>query len=98
MIGTVVGEYIQDTLQDQLLAYVGSCASKLVDCGYSTPGYKKLPECYGLTVKPDGSVTLDGACGINAMQHIAECLGYSVTSTCNRKGHVIGFFVSRLEV
>ena len=101
MIGTVLGDYLQDAIQPELQALVTDRCADLVDCGYSVAGYLKLPELYGLTVCKSGAasivVTLDGVCGRDAMIRIAEACGYDVTSTCNRKGHVIGYFISKRD-
>lgn len=98
MIGTVFGDWLECEYQDELRAHVAGLP--LEECGYSVAGYKRVkeeinPKYYGLTVKPDGHVSLDGACGISSMQQIARALGFNIQWEGNRKGHTIGYFVSR---
>ena len=95
MIGTVFGEWLAFEYQDALRQYVEANKAALVDCGYSVAGYKKLPDLYGMTVNPDGRVSLDGGCGINSMERIARALGLEVQWEGNKKGHTIGYYVSR---
>lgn len=95
MTGTVFGKWLMFEHQDKLQALVNTRAAELVDCGYQVAGYKKLPDLYGLNQKPDGSVTVDGACGINSMIRIAEACGFAVQCNYNRKGHTTGWVVAR---
>lgn len=95
MLGTVFGDWLADYYQDALRQYVESHKAELVDCGYSVAGYKKLPDLYGMTVAPSGVVQLDGGCGINSMEAIARALGLEVQWEGNKKGHTIGYHVSR---
>lgn len=95
MIGTVFGEWLAFEYQDALRELVKTRAADLEECGYSVKGYKKLSDLYGLTVNPDGRVTLDGGCGINSMQAIARALGLEVQWEGNKKGHTVGYYVSR---
>jgi hypothetical protein len=62
------------------------------------PGYRRPTReagLYGLTVRPDGSVSLDGACGIRSMEIIAEAIGLRLGWLGNRKGHTAGYFISK---
>lgn len=93
MIGTVFGQWFMTTHQDKLQALVKARAADLIDCGYAVPGYKKLPDLYGLNVKPDGIVSLDGACGIESMRSIVEACGFDVEWAGDRKGHTRGYYV-----
>jgi hypothetical protein len=97
MIGTVFGDWLECEYQRELVELVAGLP--LEDCGYAVAGYKRVkedinPRFYGLTVKPDGSVSLDGACGTSSMYRIAEALGLEVQWEGNKKGHTIGYFVS----
>lgn len=97
MIGTVFGDWLESEYQAELVELVASLP--LEDCGYSVAGYRRVnreinPRFYGLTVKPDGSVSLDGACGQSSMIRIAEALGLEVQWEGNKKGHTIGYFVA----
>jgi len=97
MIGTVFGDWLESAYQSELVALVSTLP--LEDCGYSVSGYRRVkedinPSFYGLTVKPDGSISLDGACGISSMQRIARALGLDVQWEGNRKGQTVGYYVS----
>lgn len=85
MAGTVLGHWLADRYQAELVALVASRAAALVDCGYSVPGYRKLPDLSGLTVRPDGRVELDGACGLSSMERIAEAIGLTVRQFGRRR-------------
>lgn len=97
MIGTVFGEWLAFEHQADLLEYVEANKAALVDCGYSIAGYKKLPDLYGMTVAPSGVVQLDGGCGINSMERIARAIGLEVQWEGNKKGHTIGYYVTKAE-
>lgn len=95
MVGTVFGDWLEKTFQSELTELVRANEQKLVDAGYQVKGYRKLGSSfYGLTVKPSGSVSLDGACGFSSMQAIAEAIGLEVTRSGNKRGQTVGFFVS----
>ena len=79
MVGTAFGSWLESAYQSSLVAFVREQFDNLQDAGYSAPNYRKLPEFYGLTVRPDGSVSLDGACGLDCMIRVAQALGLSVT-------------------
>ena len=95
MVGTVLGDLIAAEYQDELCALFVSRSDEVTDCGYSVPGYQKVGKLYGLVRKPSGECVIDGACGQSSVIAIADAIGLSVTSTGNRKGHTIGFFISR---
>ena len=101
MLGTVFGDWLESEYQRELVELVDRLP--LVDCGYPVAGYMKvgenaLPRYYGLTVKPDGSVSLDGACGHSCMVRIAEAIGLEVQWEGNKKGHTVGYFVAPKEL
>lgn len=95
MVGTVFGDWLADVYQTRLVAYVKSRKAELADCGYSVPGYFCLANVYGLTYNENKvqKVTLDGACGIDSMQHIADAIGLEFQWEGNKKGHTLGYFV-----
>lgn len=95
MIGTVFGNWLESAYQGALVDLVEARADELTRCGYSVDGYWKHPDLYGLTLRPDGTVSLDGACGISCMAGIARAIGLSVQREGNRKGHTVGYFVSK---
>lgn len=105
--GTVLGEWLQDVYQTELLALSGAANSTYSRVkGASTysdkPSYYKhagreLSECklYGMTFyEDDKKVVLDGACGVESMLQIAICLGLDVERVGDKKGRTIGFVVS----
>jgi hypothetical protein len=96
MIGTVLGQYVENELQDKLRELVHSINGLLVDAGYTVPGYRKINDLYGLTVAPNGHVQIDGACGVDCVIRIIEALGLEVQRTYTKKGHPTGFFVSEV--
>lgn len=92
MIGTVIGQLIADQYQDRLQSFVNANKDKLQP--YGVTSWQQLPEHYGLFVKSNGSVSLDGACGLDCMIKIAKNIGVDITSDYNqRKRRTVGFFV-----
>lgn len=97
MVGTVVGQWLQDNFQDRLqhLMTMGPKGyAELEECGYSVPGWKKRKDLYGLTFDPKGKARLDGGCGLESMLRIAEAIGLNLSRDTNRQGHTRGFFVA----
>jgi len=92
MIGTVFGEWLADVYQDRLQAFFVANQDKLER--YASTQRLIHPDYYGAFVRPDGSISLDGACGIESMRRIAEALALEVQWEGNKKGHTIGYFVS----
>ena len=95
MIGTVVADYFEDMYQTELGAWADSIKPDMVDAGYTVPGYLKHPDFYGMVIKPNGDVQLDGGCGINSIQRIIEACGYELQSVCNRKGRITNYLISK---
>lgn len=89
MVGTVVGEWIEATYQDRLKALR---PHRMWNKDDHTDVRCDLPDLlYGLThyVTREGRYVkskLDGACGIESMQRIAEALGISMSRTYVAKG------------
>lgn len=104
MLGTVLGDLLENEYNDLLLEslspdVLAAHGCRLVDCGYSVPGWLKVAgdgarHYYGAFIRPDGTLSLDGACGRESIIAFAESAGLSVTASHNRKGHVIGYFIS----
>lgn len=95
MIGTVFGDWLECEYQSELVAHVAS----LPKIQYGSTKRMQIseeinPSYYGLTIREDGSVSLDGGCGINCMVRIAEAIGLEVQWEGNRKGHTVGYFVA----
>lgn len=95
MTGTVVADWLVAEHQDKLQALI--CTLELAPVNnYTQPfsGYLTASGLYGLTVRPDGSVTVDGACGIECVIRIAEACGIELQRLNNRKCYTIGFIAS----
>lgn len=58
---------------------------------------KYAADFYGMSVRRDGTVRLDGACGLESMLTVAKALNVNVTRTHDRKGNTTGWLVSRDE-
>ena len=101
MIGTVFGEWLQNTYQEKLLALVKELMKdpdNFSDCGYSVSGYIKFKGLYGMTYNTNTDiVSLDGACGIESMRYIAEAIGAEVQWVGSRKGSTQAYMVGFIE-
>lgn len=83
MIGTVVGQWLEDQFQHRLQRLDLSDAD-----GWSSRRH------YGAIPGKDGSVHLDGACGIESMRSLAEAIGIETKWVGNQRGKTIGFMAS----
>ena len=96
MVGTVFGDFLEAEHQSRLQAWAHKQAME--DAGYITTGYKRLVNAHhGVVIKPDGAVSLDGACGIESMLRIADAIGLDVEREYVKKGRnrgqTIGWFI-----
>lgn len=89
MVGTVFGDWLDDTYQDRLWA-IREQAYSIVSVGNRTTNTDGF---YGMTWNED-KVTTDGGCGLESMRKIAEAIGVHVKATWNRKGHTTGFMIT----
>lgn len=71
--GTVIGDFIQVTFQNELQRL----AKRFCKKPYAGDR-KSSKEFYGMFLKPDGSVYLDGACGYDCMFRILNCIGFEL--------------------
>lgn len=99
MVGTVLGEWLQDVMQQELMFFAELNKTALVDA-YHT--YKKHPDLYGLFFDMEKNVArVDGGCGESSVIKIAEALSLIVeykTEKKRVKGAVrVGFYVSKAE-
>lgn len=101
MIGKVFGDWLADYYQADLKK-IASRAVYHYNKQESSKGRvasDKLDALYGMTANTLGSevyyVSLDGACGIESMIRIAEAIGLEVQREYNKKGHTVGYYVSR---
>ena len=98
MIGSVLGEWLEDRFQEELRALVADLPKqKYGGTSYMQISEEINPKYYGLTISPDGKVCLDGACGVSSMQQIGRALGLKFQWLGNRKGHTTGYFISKEE-
>jgi hypothetical protein len=91
MIGTVFGDWLEENYQDELRKIPARAYSRFD--GERFVGEKG--DLYGMTLYlKDGSIRLDGGCGIRAMLDIAKAIGLEVEQEVDRrKGHLVGFYV-----
>jgi hypothetical protein len=96
MTGTVFGEWLQTTYQDRLREIAGEAHQSVMKNDEGPWGRTYNDHgLYGMTLhKHDGSVHLDGACGLSSMQRIAERVGLEVRAIVNRRGSTTGFLVN----
>lgn len=82
MVGTVFAKWLEDAYQDRLHSL-------------ATHGPGAIAGYYGVTLPDDGSarVTLNGACGLRSMLHIAESCGLQVEVRANSKGRTTALLV-----
>jgi hypothetical protein len=97
MIGTVVGDWLEAEHQAELVELVKGL--ELEPYGDGKTGIRVVVRdsdfsFSGFFVNPNGSVTLDGGCGLSAMQSIARAIGLDMQWEGNKKGHTLGYFVS----
>lgn len=52
-----------------------------------------ISDFYGARKREDGSISLDGACGLECMLSIAAAIGLTFKRLHNRKGHTVGYLV-----
>ena len=93
MLGTVIGDWLENVYQDRLQGIKEKSHS--VYTGRSFKDRIGADNYYGMLHNTESdTVTLDGGCGIKSMMHIAEAIGLSLSSVCNKKGHVTGYMVT----
>lgn len=89
MVGTVLGKWLEDVHQDALRG-IGNRAY------YTWTSYPLLARengLYGMYLREsDGSVTIDGACGIESVTRIAAEIGVTITrAKWDRKGNTTAY-------
>lgn len=87
MVGTVFAEWLQEQYQDELQA--------IKDQAFYFDGWERNEQgLYGMRRREDGTVSLDGACGVSSMERIAKAIGLSVRGEYTRRGGTVGFIVT----
>jgi len=100
MVGTVIADWFEAEHQNELLELVKSRQDQLTDAGYTVSGYKYINGLCGLVVRPDGSVSLDGGCGIESILRIINACGYDTQrdykkNDRTRKFATLGYWISK---
>ena len=75
--GRVLGDLIEHFFMGELKCLAKRFAKK--KGSYS----KSSKEFYGLFLRPDGTVYLDGACGVSSMEKILNAIGFDFTQRAN---------------
>ena len=71
--GTVIGDFIESVFQKELQRM----AKRFCKTKYAG-GRKSSKEFYGMFLRKDKTVALDGACGERAMTDILACIGFEL--------------------
>lgn len=106
MLGTVFGNWLEETYQADLLAIKGRANIQV-----SPEGVRKssAPEgwgdghLYGMAyIEKDNRISLDGSCGLECMIRIAGAIGLEVErdyiAKGRRRGETVGWYVSEVEL
>ena len=91
MTGTCLGDYIQNAYQKELQAFFAANVDKAKP--YASHAMQ-LPDYYGMTLRADGSVHLDGGCGYSAMVAIIEALGLEHEYSVNKRGNMVAIYIT----
>lgn len=97
MVGTVVGDWFTSEHQADLLALVHANLSDFE--AYSNSGHLHNPKMSEVILHPDGSVYLEGGCGIECMLRIIEACGYEVQRQFNprtKSKATTGYLISKV--
>jgi hypothetical protein len=92
MTGTVLGDWLESEHQDKLQALFTRESANLQP--YAATGWKFTPNFYGAFLRQDGTIRIDGACGQESIEKIAQACGIELQRTCNRKGQTTGWIAS----
>lgn len=95
MMGSVFGQWLQETYQKELQAI--KARSHYITDENGTTSNPRSDSLYGMRWKSDNTVSLDGACGVESMIKIAEAVGLEVERDYivkgKRRGETIGWYV-----
>ena len=89
MVGTVIGDFVTEEFQSQLKQY----ASTLTKAPFGCTKHFKFEECYGLFMRENGSVYIDGGCGQETVRRIVENAGLEIHFSHNKRGQLISLGV-----
>lgn len=100
MLGAVLATWMQNVLQDELMAYLRS--KGVHDGEYISSGEQayKTGKPYGSGIfapkgKREALAHHDGACGNT--EELLRAMGYSVTASYGKRQNFLGYFVSKDE-
>ena len=83
--GTVIGDFIELTFPDELKRL----AKRFCKIKYAG-GRKSSKEFYGMFLRKDKTVALDGACGERSMTDILACIGFELVKVGEHKATYSG--------
>ena len=87
MVGTVFAEWLEGVHQERL--------QKIRNQAFYYNGFERNEKgLYGMRRRDDGTVSLDGGCGIDSMRRIAKACGLTVEWRGDRKGNTVAFIVT----
>lgn len=88
MIGTVLGDWFEDAHKDDLTTLVTT-----LELEHYVGTTKYVPKYYGLFIRYNNSVYIDGACGISCVLEIIRACGYKTQTRSDKKGRTESFLV-----
>lgn len=98
MLGTVLGEWYAAEYQSELQALVNANINGFVKYGISGSTLHN-GAFYGLYIRADSTVYLDGSCGIECMLRIIEACGFEYQRQYSPKSKTkatTGYFISKV--
>lgn len=92
MVGTVAAQWLCKNYQTELQALCTTIDSK----PYASTGWLCFHSFYGMHQRADGSVTIDGACGLDSVLKVARAIGLHIQQQLDRKRrNIVGFNISK---
>ena len=89
MIGTVLGDWFETAHQEDLKALVTTLKLE----HYAGTTKRPAGTFYGLFVREDNSVYIDGGCGISCVLDIIRACGYKTQTCSDKNGRTESFLV-----
>lgn len=87
MIGSVIGDFLTAEFQEPL---------RRITAYYNPDMSINESGLYGAYRNKDGSISIDGACGVESVRRIADAIGLSVTIAAFN-GRTSGIFVTEMK-
>jgi hypothetical protein len=101
MLGTSVGNWLQDRYQTELLAISHRAYSRYTEAGEGSSWHREGNEngLYGMCYYVHGNrVVLEGACGLSSMETIAKAIGIKLQRTYEGKyNRTTGYIVKAAD-